>query len=204
MGDQNYGGPTQPGGWTPVPGQGEPPASPTYTAGSAQYPPPPPGYNAAGGYPPPPPGYNAAGGYPPPPPGQIPSGQPGYGAAPVAGDGLSPNIAALLCYLLFIPAIVFLVMDPYKRSPFIRFHCWQVLVLACTAVVFSFACIPIAIIFGLLHLGFLILFVEFAFSLALGVCAIIALIKAVNGAMWRIPVLGDLAAKMAASNAPLA
>ena len=52
------------------------------------------------------------------------------GAAPAqapagsAAGGLDQNVAGLLSYV-FIPAIIFLAMEPYNRNPFIRFHAFQ-------------------------------------------------------------------------------
>ena len=53
----------------------------------------------------------------------------GTAAAPSAatttsGAGLQDNIAGLLAYL-FIPAIIFLLVEPYNRNKFIRFHSFQ-------------------------------------------------------------------------------
>ena len=44
--------------------------------------------------------------------------------APAAG-GLSDNMAGALAYITFIPAIIFLVLEPYNKSAFIRFHSIQ-------------------------------------------------------------------------------
>src|SRR5512135_3296483 len=51
---------------------------------------------------------------------------PSASAPPAAGTGagLQDNVAGLLCYFL-IPAIIFLVMEPYNRNRFIRFHAFQ-------------------------------------------------------------------------------
>src|SRR5437660_5840704 len=55
------------------------------------------------------------------------------GAAPAGGSGpglqaggLTQNVACLLCYVLtFITGIIFLVLEPYRRDPVIKFHAWQ-------------------------------------------------------------------------------
>ena len=41
--------------------------------------------------------------------------------------GLPENIAGAIAYLLFIPAIVFLVLEPYSKNRFVRFHSVQCL-----------------------------------------------------------------------------
>jgi len=43
----------------------------------------------------------------------------------VAASGLADNVAGMLAYFTIIPAIVFLVLEPYNRSRFVRFHAWQ-------------------------------------------------------------------------------
>ncbi len=45
-------------------------------------------------------------------------------AQPSSG-GLSDNVAGMLAYITIIPAIIFLVMEPYNRNRFIRFHSFQ-------------------------------------------------------------------------------
>jgi uncharacterized membrane protein len=45
--------------------------------------------------------------------------------APSAGAGLADNVAGMLAYVTFIPAIIFLVTPPYNQSRFVRFHSYQ-------------------------------------------------------------------------------
>jgi uncharacterized membrane protein len=40
-------------------------------------------------------------------------------------SGLSDNVAGGLAYITIIPAIVFLIVEPFKRSSYVRFHAWQ-------------------------------------------------------------------------------
>jgi uncharacterized membrane protein len=176
-------------------GYGQPAGAPMYASSSGGYPPPPGGYPPpSGGYPPPP-----GGGYPPPPPGggypppgQPPYGQPQYGGPPPPppGAGLPPNTAAAIAYITFIPAVIFLVMDPYKRSNFVRFHAWQCIVLTGVWVLF-------AIIFGILSvvhiLWILFAIVHALINLGLFIFWLIAIIKASKGERYHIPVVGDLA-----------
>src|SRR5919109_145098 len=39
--------------------------------------------------------------------------------------GMSDNVAGLLAYVTIIPAIIFLVIEPYNKNRFIRFHSFQ-------------------------------------------------------------------------------
>lgn len=171
-------------GWSAVP-NAPPPAAAYPPAG---------GYPQGGPYPPPgqypPAGQYAAGQYPPPsqypPAGQYPP----PGVYPPAASGLSSTAAAGISYLTFIPAVIFLVMDPYKRDPFLRFHAWQELALTIVAVASSVV----------LHfLGFVGIALNGLVQLVLFVFWIIAIIKAFNGQRWKIPGVGDLAESLSSS-----
>ena len=104
-----------------------------------------------------------------------------------AASGLQDNVAGLLCYLL-IPAIVFLVMEPYNRNRFIRFHAFQAIFLEIgwiivNAVLGMLAFIGIFIL-PILWLGFTILW-------------IVCMIKAFQNQMFKLPLIGDIAEKQA-------
>src|SRR5258707_7309132 len=47
------------------------------------------------------------------------------GSTTTAGGGLTDNMAGALAYVTIIPAILFLVLEPYNRKRFIRFHSFQ-------------------------------------------------------------------------------
>src|SRR5579875_101746 len=124
--------------------------------------------------------------YPPPPNGEA-YGQyppPAY-AAPAADQGLSDTAAGALAYITIIPAIIFLVMEPYNRRPFVKFHAFQCLGLA--VVWFCLGIIRIVPIIGLL--------IMLVGSLALLVCWVMSIIKASQGSYFKLPVISEFAAK---------
>src|ERR1700674_1438243 len=47
-----------------------------------------------------------------------------------SAGGMTDNVAGMLAYVTIIPAIIFLVMEPYNKNRFIRFHAWQCLFFA--------------------------------------------------------------------------
>jgi uncharacterized membrane protein len=108
-------------------------------------------------------------------------------AAPAAAGGLSENAACGLAYVTIIPAIIFLVMEPYNRNKNIKFHAFQCLGLAVAAIAFSMIMIiPIlGWIIGIL--GHLTVFVLW----------IVCLIKAFSGSRFKLPIIGDFAEKQA-------
>lgn len=121
---------------------------------------------------------------PVPPPANPPP--PGYGAypPPPSAGGLSENTAAALAYVTFIPAVLFLVLEPYKRSHFIRFHAFQCIMLTVASVVIH------------LVLGFIPFFgwvLSAMVSLVFLILWLIAIVNAAQGKWFKLPVIGDLA-----------
>ena len=112
--------------------------------------------------------------------------------------GLSENAAAAIAYLTIIPSIIFLVLDPYKRSRLVRFHSIQNIALAVAWVIFW---VGMAILHTALHaipfIFVLFMLVDMVVGLAFFVAWLIALIKASKGEFFRLPVIGDFAAKQA-------
>ena len=107
--------------------------------------------------------------------------------APTASGGLSDNVASGLAYITIIPAIVFLLVDPYKNNRTVKFHAFQCIGLA----IASIACSVVMII---PILGWI---VGILGHLAIFVCWLIALIKAFSGGKFKVPFIGDFAEKQA-------
>ena len=118
-----------------------------------------------------------------PPPGQYPP--PGY----VPPASLSTNTAAALSYITFIPAVIFLALEPYNRESFIRFHAWQCIVLTLVDVAGS-------VIFR--HMGFFGFMVRALLGLLLFIFWLVSIIKASQGERYHVPIVGDLAETLAA------
>lgn len=122
--------------------------------------------------------------------------------ASTAGTGLTPNIAGALAYSLgIITGILFLVLEPYRRNPFVRFQAFQSIFYFVFAVVFSIAW---SIVVGILmHVSGWIFFVAFPLrmiiSLAMFALWLYLMFQAYNEREFRIPVLGALAEKQAQS-----
>jgi uncharacterized membrane protein len=123
----------------------------------------------------------------------------GGGATPstgttTAGSGLSDNVAGALAYVTIIPAIVFLVLEPYNRKRFIRFHAFQ-------CIFFAIAWAVLWIILGIIgHIPFLgwgTVLLWPLVSLAGLIIWLILVLKAYQGQMFKLPVIGDMAEKQA-------
>jgi uncharacterized membrane protein len=108
----------------------------------------------------------------------------------------SDNAAGAIAYITFLPAVAFLILVPYKKSPFVRFHAWQSV-----------------------YLNFLTWIVSYALSYVLGWCGApgvflavpttwligifwllvwaFCAISALSGKRFKLPILGALAERQA-------
>jgi len=100
----------------------------------------------------------------------------------------------MLAYVTFIPAIIFLVTEPYNKSRFIRFHSFQSIFLFVAVVIIQIALTFLAVV------PFLILLtapLHMLVGLGALIVWIILLLKANQGQMYKLPLIGDLAEKQA-------
>ena len=120
---------------------------------------------------------------------------------PASGSsgGLAPNIAAVLGYFIWIIAVVWLLIEPYKNDRFIRFHAFQ-------ALGFMIAIIPVWIV--ALIISIVLAFIPYVGPIValvlwpvigLGILGIwlFLMYKAYNNETWQLPVIGPFAAKQA-------
>jgi uncharacterized membrane protein len=110
--------------------------------------------------------------------------------------GLPETLAGALAYFL-LPAIVFLLVPPYRKNRFLRFHSFQCLGLCLAAVVVG-ATLRVAG-FGLFFvptLGrLLILLVSVFIPLAFFAVWAVVVVKALQGEMFKLPIVGHFAAR---------
>lgn len=130
--------------------------------------------------------------------GAAPAAAPATSAATTSGagttGGMSDNVAGLLAYVTIIPAIIFLVIEPYNKNRFIRFHSFQniffhVAWFALWMILAFLGHIPVLgwatiLLWPLIGLGGLILW-------------IVLVLKAYQGQMFKLPFIGDMAEKQA-------
>ena len=122
-------------------------------------------------------------------------------AAGASAQGMSDNVAGMLAYVTIIPAIIFLVMAPYNKNRFVRFHSWQNIFLHIAAIALCIALMIIAVVLAFIPiLGHIIAFLLWAVLwIGLLIVWIILLMKANQGQMYKLPVIGDLAEKQASA-----
>lgn len=106
-------------------------------------------------------------------------------------DGLPDNIAGMLAYFI-LPAIVFLLVRPFNRNRFVRFHSIQCLLTIVVLIVLQLA----IALFGKL-LPLLVLSLYGLLILAELTLWLLLLFKAYEHETLKLPLVGDLAEKWA-------
>jgi uncharacterized membrane protein len=113
--------------------------------------------------------------------------------------GLPENIAGALAYFLVIPAIAFLLVEPYSRNRFVRFHSFQCLAFCLLAVAIGAALRVLGIVLSFIPaIGPLLvaLFTIFV-SLAIFVVWVVLVVKALQGEMFKLTPVGGFAERQA-------
>lgn len=118
----------------------------------------------------------------------------GGGTAVATTGGMTDNVAGMLAYVLLIPAIIFLVVEPYNKNRFIRFHSFQSIFFCVASVVIHVAFLVLNAVPGMI---FLTIPLQAIVGLGFFVLWVILLIKAGQGQMFKLPIIGDLAEKQA-------
>jgi uncharacterized membrane protein len=107
------------------------------------------------------------------------------------------NLIAALAYIAFIPAVIFVLIEPFKRNRFIRFHSFQSIFLTAATIVIGIA---LRILYSILTLipvaGYLLAWLVLAVAvLGWGILWLVLLVKALQGQTFRLPLIGSLAEK---------
>ena len=115
-------------------------------------------------------------------------------ATAASAQAMTDNVAGMLAYITIFPAIIFLVVAPYNRNRFVRFHSWQ-------NIFFSIAwCIlwmALSIFVHIPFFGWLSILISPLILLGGFIIWIVLLIKANQGQMFKLPMIGDMAEKQA-------
>lgn len=116
---------------------------------------------------------------------------------------LPESIAGALAYLTFIPAIVFLIVAPYNKNRFVRYHSVQCLLLWIGILAAAALLKLIGIVVLIVPLiGPLLMFLLYVFfGLAAFLLWVVLVVKALQGQAFHIPILGDLAERYADAQA---
>ena len=120
-------------------------------------------------------------------------------AQSTSAAGLEDNVAGALCYVLgLVTGIIFLVIAPYNKSPFVRFHAFQSIFLHLGFFVLWIALVIVRMTVGLaLHFGLLFFPLFSLFWLFGFVLWIYCMYKAYNREKFMLPIIGRLAEQQA-------
>jgi uncharacterized membrane protein len=112
---------------------------------------------------------------------------------------LEENVAGMLAYFTILPAILFLLIEPYNRNTFVRFHSFQCIFLTIALMVISGVLKVISVILLLVPmLGWLIVVTMWPlWGLAVLVLWLLVVIKAFQHEIYKLPVIGDIAQRQA-------
>ena len=124
-----------------------------------------------------------------------------------SSTGLDENIAALLSYIVgWVSGLVFFLIE--KDSRLVRFHAMQSILLNAVAIIIFIVLWVVSLVVWVITtqlpgiLGGLINIVVFLFWLVIGlgilIAVIMCLIKAFQGAYFKLPVIGNFAEKFSA------
>jgi uncharacterized membrane protein len=109
--------------------------------------------------------------------------------------GISDNAAGGLSYITIVPAIVFLILAPFKTSSYVRFHAWQSIFFY---VAWAVVHILVEVVQNLVPtVVFLTLTLWQFVDLAFFVVLVIVFVSAFNGKRFMLPIIGGLAEKQA-------
>ena len=106
-------------------------------------------------------------------------------------DGSGEHVLGALAYLTPVPAVAFLLIEPYRSNRFIRFHSYQCLLLTLTAIVLS-AVAGIIFVFSFLE-GLL----SNALQIAVILAWVLAAYRAWQGDEYSLPLIGGMAKRCA-------
>ena len=120
---------------------------------------------------------------------------------PAASSGMANNMAAALSYITIV-GIIFLFIEPYNKIRFVRFHAFQSIFFCVAAIAIEIGWMILTTILTMISKGFLGL-ILFPLSLliyfGIVVCWVVLVVKAYGNQEFKLPIIGELAAKQVAS-----
>lgn len=109
------------------------------------------------------------------------------------------TIAGALAYFTFIPAVIFLLVDPYKKNRFVRFHSFQCIGLFLFMAILAAVLRIAAALIGLIPMlgPLLLVLISVVLSFGFFILWVLLVVKALQGEMLNLPLIGDYAERQA-------
>lgn len=126
---------------------------------------------------------------------------PAQSSAPsTAGSGgLPSNVAGALAYFTIIPPIIFLVVEPFNKDRFIKFHSFQSLFLAGAIIALQIGLLIFSFVLGMIPVvGAIVAIIMWPLvMLCIFGLIVFLMYKAYNEEKFMLPVIGNLAEQQA-------
>ncbi len=121
-------------------------------------------------------------------------GRPMQPTDPVEGrvGALPRRVAGALAYCTVIPAVFFLLFEPYKEDEFVRFHAFQSILLLMASIGIAAVLWIVGSLLGLISV-LPLLFLSMLVGVAAVVIWMVLVVKALQGEMFKLPLAGDFA-----------
>ncbi len=110
--------------------------------------------------------------------------------------GLSEKAAGAIAYITVFPAVAFLILVPYKKNLFIRFHAWQSIFLNFIALILSYV-LYLFVGWGGLSSLLMGLRGSVLFAYFWIVIWVFCALGALSGKSLKLPIIGKLAERQA-------
>ncbi len=109
------------------------------------------------------------------------------------------KVAAAVAYFTFVPAILFLSIDPYNKNQFVRYHSVQCLLVWAVAILAAIALKLVGLVLFLIPVaGPLLVFLTWVMAgLAALLLWLVLIVKAFQGELFQLPLLGNIAERYA-------
>jgi uncharacterized membrane protein len=122
-----------------------------------------------------------------------------YGTTAASAMPMAENVAGMLAYFTIIPAIIFLLIEPYNRNRFVRFHSFQCLFTTAALVVVDIALLIFASILHFIPvIGWIFTAIMWPlYGLAIFALWVLLVIKAYQHEIFKLPIVGDMAEQQA-------
>lgn len=113
--------------------------------------------------------------------------------------GLPESIAGAFAYFSFLPAIVFLLVEPFRKNRFVRFHSVQCLLVSGVALLLAGLLKLVSLLLLVIPvLGpLLMVLIDMVVILAVLLIWLVLVVKALQGHALSLPVLGEIANRYA-------
>jgi len=111
---------------------------------------------------------------------------------------LAEHMAGAVAYFSFIPAIIFFWLAPYSKSRFVRYHSVQCLLLCGSMLIVAAVLRLVGLVVLIIPILAPLVFLAWVLAgLGAFLLWLVLVIKALQGEMFKLPVLGEVAERYA-------